>query len=69
MRNRGKNNNLGKGRYRGNKNNNQEEDMLHNIKKRKQVQKAQSRMKTLEYTRAEKEDKQQQVSFATQGSP
>lgn len=43
--------------------------MLHNIKKRKQVQKAQSGMKTLEYTRAEKEDKQQQVSFATQGSP
>lgn len=69
MRNRGKKNDLGKGRYRGNKNNNQEEDMLHNIKKRKQVQKAQSGMKTLEYTRAEKEDKQQQVSFATQGSP
>lgn len=29
----------------------------------------QNGMKTLEYTRAEKEDKQQQVSFATQGSP
>lgn len=59
----------GKADAEGNKNNNQEEDMLHNIKERKQIQKAQSGMKTLEYTRAEKEDKQQQVSFATQGSP
>lgn len=32
MRSRGKKNDLGKGRYRGNKNNNQEEDIRHNSK-------------------------------------
>lgn len=40
MRKRGKKNDLGKGRYRGNENNNQKEDVLHNSKERKQVQKA-----------------------------
>lgn len=38
-------------------------------KEKEQVQKTQSGVKTLEYTRAEKEDQQQQVSFVTQCSP